>query len=243
MEIHINTWGTSLRIIDGLLSVKWDKKVNQIPLGKIKCINLTKGISISSDVLYECLDQGIDIMISERSGYPLGRLWNNKFGSISNIRKKQMDFANGPDVVGWSIHNIQDKIDNQIDLLSCFLALDEPHESLITQTIQRLTINKNRLSDYKAMNHEEAFPKIRATEGQAAKLYFDCIVPHLPNRFQFVKRSKRPAKDITNSMLNYAYGMLYAHIESALIKAGLDPFIGIFHRNEYNRPVLTYDVI
>jgi len=28
-----------------------------------------------------------------------------------------------------------------------------------------------------------------------------------------------------------------------LVKAGIDPSIGIFHRDEYNKPVLVYDVI
>ena len=28
-----------------------------------------------------------------------------------------------------------------------------------------------------------------------------------------------------------------------MIKAGIDPYIGIMHRDDYNRPVLVYDVI
>ena len=44
-------------------------------------------------------------------------------------------------------------------------------------------------------------------------------------------------------MLNYGYGMLYGKIEGALIKAGLDPYTGIFHRDDYNRPALVFDVI
>ena len=28
-----------------------------------------------------------------------------------------------------------------------------------------------------------------------------------------------------------------------MIKAGIDPFLGLFHRDEYNRPVFVYDVI
>jgi CRISPR/Cas system-associated endonuclease Cas1 len=32
-------------------------------------------------------------------------------------------------------------------------------------------------------------------------------------------------------------------LEGALIKAGIDPYIGVLHRDEYNRPVLAYDVI
>ena len=28
-----------------------------------------------------------------------------------------------------------------------------------------------------------------------------------------------------------------------MIKAGIDPYVGVFHRDDYNRPVLAYDVI
>jgi CRISPR-associated protein Cas1 len=46
-----------------------------------------------------------------------------------------------------------------------------------------------------------------------------------------------------NSLLNYGYGMLYGKVEGALIKAGIDPYVGIFHRDDYNRPALVFDVI
>lgn len=52
-----------------------------------------------------------------------------------------------------------------------------------------------------------------------------------------------PAKDPFNTLLNYAYGILYGKVEGALIKAGIDPYMGIFHRDEYNRPALVFDVI
>lgn len=44
-------------------------------------------------------------------------------------------------------------------------------------------------------------------------------------------------------MLNYAYGILYGKIESACIKAGIDPCLGILHRDDYNRPALVFDMI
>ena len=49
--------------------------------------------------------------------------------------------------------------------------------------------------------------------------------------------------DIVNALLNYGYGLLYGKIEGALIKAGIDPYVGVLHRDDYNRPVLVYDVI
>ena len=60
---------------------------------------------------------------------------------------------------------------------------------------------------------------------------------------RFKERSQHPAMDVTNAFLNYGYGILYGRIEGALIKAGIDPYVGVMHRDDYNRPVLVYDVI
>jgi len=243
MQIFINTYGTSVKIIDGLLSIKHEDKINKVPIGKVKTIYLTRSIYLSTDVIYTCLEQGIDIMITERSGKPIGRLWNNRFGSISTIRKLQLDFAKSQNVTSWVIHQLSEKIENQIELLFCLLTVDEPHEKHIHDTVAKLRELKEKLLSSADNLLTEAAPRLRALEGQAAKLYFSCINAHLPFRYQFAGRSRHPALDMVNAMLNYVYGILYGHIESALIKVGLDPYIGLFHRDEYNRPVLTYDVI
>jgi CRISPR-associated protein Cas1 len=53
----------------------------------------------------------------------------------------------------------------------------------------------------------------------------------------------RPAKDAFNAMLNYGYGILYGRVEKALLLAGLDPFIGFFHRDDYNLTSMVFDFI
>ena len=65
----------------------------------------------------------------------------------------------------------------------------------------------------------------------------------LPDEYKFEGRSQHPATDVFNCLLNYGYGVLYGKVEGALIKAGLDPYVGIMHREDYNRPVLVFDVI
>lgn len=229
--------------MDGLLSIKHEEKINKIPIGKIKTIHLTKSIYLSSDVLYTCLEHGIDLMITERNGKPIGRLWNNRFGSISTIRKRQLDFAKGDLITEWVIKQLNEKIENQIELLLCLLSISEPQEQYINDTTKQMIQINDKLSLLRCDVLHDVSPRIRALEGQAAKLYLNCINKHLPFRYQFANRSRHPAQDMVNAMLNYVYGILYGHIESALIKAGLDPYIGFFHRDEYNRPVLTYDVI
>lgn len=44
-------------------------------------------------------------------------------------------------------------------------------------------------------------------------------------------------------MLNYAYGVLYSLVEKACIIAGLDPYIGFLHTDDYNKKSLVFDLI
>ena len=108
----------------------------------------------------------------------------------------------------------------------------------------------NRLEDYRTKVNgvegeivADVAPTLRGWEGLASKIYFNALNLFLPEAYRFKERSQHPAVDITNALLNYGYGLLYGKIEGALIKAGIDPYVGVMHRDDYNRPVLVYDVI
>src|SRR5690606_41413496 len=61
--------------------------------------------------------------------------------------------------------------------------------------------------------------------------------------FDFHGRSRRPAKDPVNALLNYGYALLRAEITGALQAAGLDPYIGFLHRERYGRESLSFDLM
>ncbi|MGC8798574.1 MAG: CRISPR-associated endonuclease Cas1 [candidate division WOR-3 bacterium] len=52
-----------------------------------------------------------------------------------------------------------------------------------------------------------------------------------------------PAQDEFNALLNYAYGILYSRVEKACVIAGLDPYVGIIHTDNYNKKSLVFDII
>jgi CRISPR-associated protein Cas1 len=83
----------------------------------------------------------------------------------------------------------------------------------------------------------------RGWEGTASRHYFRCLSAALPPEWQFEGRSFRPSADPFNALLNYLYGILYAQVEVALIKAGIDPSLAILHADQYNRPTMVYDFI
>lgn len=100
-----------------------------------------------------------------------------------------------------------------------------------------------KVDELEGFTVREIANNLRAYEGNASKEYFRALNQFIPEKYRFKERSQHPATDVANAMLNYGYGILYGKIENALIRCGIDPYIGILHRDEYGSPVLSYDVI
>lgn len=86
------------------------------------------------------------------------------------------------------------------------------------------------------------------TEPNDAMTPNDAITPNdamPPNdAMRFTGRQKRPAYDPFNVLLNYLYGMLYTSVHLSLLKAGLDPYMGVLHADRYGAaPTLVFDAI
>jgi CRISPR-associated protein Cas1 len=90
---------------------------------------------------------------------------------------------------------------------------------------------------------DEQRATIMGLEGTAGRVYFACLGALLPDAYRFDGRSRQPARDAFNAMLNYSYGVLYSHVEKACILAGLDPFVGFLHTDDYAKASLVFDLI
>ena len=60
----------------------------------ITTIMLSNGVSITTDVIRMALEKDVDIIFLDYLEKPIGRVWNNKFGSSAKIRISQIEFFN-----------------------------------------------------------------------------------------------------------------------------------------------------
>src|SRR5206468_3563651 len=74
---------------------------------------------------------------------------------------------------------------------------------------------------------------VMGLEGTAGRVYFACLSKLMPENHRFEGRSRQPAKGNFISALNYAFGVLYSLVERACVCAGLDPFVGFLHTDNY----------
>ena len=242
MELIINTFGVSLnRDNEGFVINTRDGK-QRIPAVGIDSIQISRGAQITSDAVMLAIEKEIEVMFMDKTGKPIGRIWSPRYGSISTIRKGQLNFTYSHNAVEWIKEVLLKKIENQQALMLLFN--NENHPEVKTEkNIARLEDYRTKIRKLDGEIVNDIAPMLRGWEGQASRIYFSTINTFLPEQYRFSIRSQHPALDITNAFLNYGYGILYGRIEGALIKAGVDPYIGILHRDDYNRPVLVYDII
>ncbi len=243
MELIINTFGVSLnRDNEGFVISNADGR-HRIPAEGITSIQISRGAQISSDAIMLAVEREIEVLFNDKSGNPIARVWSPKYGSVSTIRKGQLSFTFSAEAVSWIKEVIRQKIENQQALLLMMAATDSTNTDAVNKSISRLEDYRTKISSVNGSVVSDIAPTLRGWEGVASKIYFDTLNLFLPEQYRFETRTQHPATDVANALLNYGYGMLYGKVEGALIKAGIDPYVGVMHRDDYNRPVLVYDVI
>jgi CRISP-associated protein Cas1 len=242
MQLVINTFGSYLRKNGDCFLIKNEDKVFEVSNRKVESIMITTSAYLSTDALKMAVENNIDVIFLDEFGDPYGRVWHSKLGSTVLIRRRQLEVGSTEEgftlAKGWIVK----KIENQIDFIE---RLKKPRQEKADFLDDSLTSLKGYMMNIDALTGtiDERRNTIMAYEGASAKVYFDSLSYIMPERFRFTGRSRNPAKDEFNAMLNYAYGVLYSIVEKACIIAGLDPYIGFLHSDNYNKKSLVFDLI
>ena len=242
MQLVINSRGSYLRKKNNCFLVKNEDKVFEVSVKKVDSILITTSAYLSTDAVKFAVDNNIDIIFLDYSGNPYGRVWHSKLGSTTLIRRKQLESSTGEKGLNLAKEWVICKIENNVDFLKS-LANSRPNkENVINEYITSLEKKIYILQKMKG-SLEEKRNSIMAIEGMAGKEYFEALSYVIPERFKFKGRSRNPAKDEFNCLLNYGYGVLYSMVEKGCILAGLDPYLGFIHTDNYNKKSLVFDLI
>ncbi|RIH67164.1 CRISPR-associated endonuclease Cas1 [Mariniphaga sediminis] len=247
MQLIINTWGTYVHIKDELFEVTLpkdgEKQKHHFASQKVTSILMSKGAAISTDAIILAMKNNIDIIVFEYDGMPVGRFWHSKPGSTSRIRKQQLDASLNQTGVFWIKCWLAAKLTNQIEFLKRLKNHRPATAGTIQEKIDAISGLKIKIEKKDAEKIDEIDSSLRGFEGTAGRVYFQVLSSLLNERYQFEGRSFRPAKDPFNAFLNYAYGVLYSRVEKVLVIAGLDPYVGFMHRDDYNTKSMVFDFI
>jgi CRISPR-associated protein Cas1 len=223
---------------------KGKETCGQLPLLRLQEIVLSsKGISLSTDLLEELCGRGIRVAFLTSSGRPYALLTSPLLTATVETRRAQFAAYHderGAEIARWVVAG---KIRNQEKLLRYF-AKNRDGEARRRLEEAAAALRKLRRQALKAEGHnvEAVRPLLMGLEGTAGRMYWREVVAMLPDCLGFEGRVHEAPADAVNAMLNYGYGILYAHVWGAVMNAGLEPFAGFLHSDRGGKPSLVLDL-
>jgi CRISPR-associated protein Cas1 len=234
--------GTYLHVRDECFHVKTPDENVSISPRKISSIVLGTAMSVSTNALQLANEHNIDVVMLDKYGDPYGRFWHCRYGSTAAIRRAQIEALQVP--LGTELVKdwLQTTLCRRVDFLQDKLRRRSGVSDSAARAPERIEQMISKIGDVEG-KLDNVRGSLMGYEGTAGRMYFGALSDIIPDRWTFEGRSHRPAEDHFNCFLNYAYGVLYGTVERALVLAGLDPYVGFLHTDNYGKTSLVFDFI
>lgn len=236
MDILIDTYGTRIGATGERIQLSFPRvrEKKEYPIRRVGKIVILRPASLTTNAVQLALEHDVDIVYLGAFGKPIGRIFSSEPKGLASIRKAQLEASNSPErSFELAKTFVKGKCANQIShmrLLGYQHKKDFSTEILQAQTMFD-SIDFLHASD-------KSKEQLLGTEGYIADRYFACLrkLCKFPGRIT-------QGRDKYNSMLNYAYGILYNEVERACLYVGLDPYLGLYHTERYGKPALVLDLV
>lgn len=141
------------------------------------------------------------------------------------LRKKQYEYSE----TGLAAHVISNKIHNQCALLKKRRKKSEE---------DKVVIKKLGQFEEEVLKPGLSGSEIMGVEGISAKLYFKSLF----SEYEWKSRQPRTKCDITNTLMDIGYTILFNIVNALLEMYGFDVYVGILHTQFFHRKSLVCDL-
>ena len=211
-------------------------------IGGLVCFGRT---GASPALMAACADAGVALSFLTPNGKFLARVEGPRTGNVL-LRREQYRAADDPSRALPVVRGVvAAKSANQRTVIR--RALRDHGVSMGDAAKAALTGAELRLGDAARRGSRASTIDIaRGIEGEAANVYFSvfsCLLRVNDEAFHFRGRSRRPALDRINALLNFLYAMLGHDCRSAIESVGMDPQVGLLHADRPGRSSLALDLM
>jgi CRISPR-associated protein Cas1 len=218
------------------------EKKTRIPVINLQGIVCFGNVMISPYLMGYCTKKGVTITHLSENGRFLARIQGPATGNVL-LRKEQYrlsDDAFRSAVVAKAI--VLGKLSNSRTVLQRVLRDhgDKVNDAAIERAVREMGQALDRLQN------ESELEAIRGVEGETARQYFSVfneMITIQNAEFNFHERNRRPPLDRVNALLSFIYTLLYHDMRSAAETCGLDPAVGLLHRDRPGRMSLALDLM
>ena len=243
-SLFLNGYGCSIRVKDTRLifsqGVHPFQKDREVIETSVRACNSNKVIIqgdgyVSTKALQVLAENNISVVMLDKRG-KLFSYFNEISSSEPLIRQRQYDaFRDEEKADTLRKWVVSQRIESQIQLFK--------ELSVDSKTIAKME------SSFSHLQYAKGSRQIMKVEDDIGRIYYHTFSKMFKPELGFTTRNSlrnfRPkdASDPINSLLNYGFGVLYGEVTKQLNVLGLDCFVGFYHKNEFSRLALVYDMI
>lgn len=237
----VSGYGVKLRFRKGLLVIESQKEGRQeVPLFDVDQVVITTGgVWFSSKLVRKMVEHGVDLVVLDSRGYPVGRVYPVFINRTVDTRRAQYLAYNTFRGVHVAREIVYSKLMNQSGLLRryyLYTRIDELRDGC--ERIRCLALKARSIE----APFSEVKEELRLIEAEGARVFWLNYALLLPRELGFEGRDQ-DSTDPVNACLNYGYGVMYGECWKAIVLAGLDPYAGFLHEDRSGKPVLTFDFV
>jgi CRISPR-associated protein Cas1 len=231
-----------------LLVRKGKELIYEFPFFRISELTIaSRGITLSSDLIMELCERGIQINFLSGTGRPYAKITAPSLSATIQARREQMKALDDERGITFSKCIVAGKLNNQRKLLLYFgkylKSISPERFQFIKKSADSLKDLEKQAKEVKGRTIVEVREILMGIEGSSSKIYWEGVQQIIEDKMTFFGRVHRGATDAINAMLNYGYGILYSYVWGAVISAGLEPFAGFLHVDRPGKPSLVLDLV
>lgn len=230
-DAHLDYSGGQLRIHEP------DRAPRGFPLATLDRVVIRGNATIETRLLTHLAEQGTSILlIGGRSGSRHAHVHGFQHGDAAR-RLGQYRLATDPvHRLRWARLLVRGRARGAMQLLRDALELRADSRLELMAGIRQISA---RLQGLRGV---DVLDSLRGVEGAIGAAYFAALTALFAPSLEFHNRNRRPPKDPVNAALSLGYTLSHADAVRAVLIAGLDPLIGVYHETENGRESLACDL-
>ncbi|NUN13972.1 MAG: CRISPR-associated endonuclease Cas1 [Myxococcales bacterium] len=223
---------------DGMIAANIDKqRVDRWALDDVERVLLFGSAQITTTAVHLLLKHRIPLFLLSRSGRLRGQIVAPEEGNIFLRMAQHARFGDMEFRLEFARSIVAKKIRGDVEIVMRYMRNHPDTAEMLSPKVERMRQMVGCLDS--AANSTT----LMGLEGAAASAWFEAFHIMVKPPFLFERRSKHPAHNEVNALLNLGFTLLALEVESRLETAGLDPRIGYYHGIRYGRSSLALDMM
>jgi len=229
--LYVTESGVYLRVRAGCIVVRRGREtIREVALHRIDRVLVLAGVTVTSGFLTACISRDIPVLFYVQKGRAFGSLVAGTTPNPLRLRAQ------------YDLHSSASR------RLALARTIVLAKVEAVRRAFRRRRVagdNARELSGIRdAVRSASGHESLVGQEGRLAKLYYRALRGWIAgDGFVFGRRTRRPPRDNVNSLLSFAYSLLFSEVQTTLLAHGLDPYPGLLHALRRGHPALASDLM